>query len=151
VRHARHTPAKWISDPFYVQGQSHHPLPTSLDENRASNVQIWSWLGSTRLSRLPLNGEGVGSRDKASKPDALYALPRFSVISSFVRSYSLVVRGDSCEMRRIGRKLGVQELNQVDGLRNKTVNVSVLNDLYRFIEFAMAGSSDAICAKKLLR
>ena len=35
------------------------------------------------------------------------------------------------EMRRIARKLGVQELNQVDGLRNQTVNVSVLNDLYR--------------------
>ena len=73
----RHTPAKWISDPFYVQRQSTAP-PAQFDENLVpkihfvifAGVQVPSGYGSSGSFTWPFprahSGEGH-QRENASK------------------------------------------------------------------------------------
>jgi hypothetical protein len=99
---ATHT-GKWISDPFYVQRQS-RALPTDLDENRATNVQNWSWLGSAqphapfeRLGRwrclISLVKDDPGSRTKSHQTPWLYGT-RITSSINIAKGSSNPPRGD---------------------------------------------------------
>src|SRR4029077_14734971 len=68
-------------------------LPALGDPEFVPTQTSQEWVRGRWRRRLRVGGRGLRSNDRTLQPDSLHSL---SVILYFVRSYSFVVRGDSC-------------------------------------------------------